>query len=427
MISRMLNYSVMILSVALICSNANAGSWSTESSGGFSQVIRYIPDTVSPVGNKRSLLIILHGCMQPISSFKTANLEMVAEEFGMVISMPDAEHKQGFNCWGYWTGTKSRSTGDYKNVINLAKEYMDDPELDIDPKQVYLAGLSSGGAFAMTTWCLAPDIFAGVAAVGAPILGSSSAGGWFPPSPGDTAKKCISYAGKYKDYFNSQQVSIAHGTADTTVNITDAEHNAKALAIVLGTDKNQGKRSIDDMAEEELWFDLSGSNKVSLLKMFGVGHAWPGGAGASGEYIDGTNINYGEYLAEFFKPIIVAPCQVNLNGFEMHGSYIVKQDEGVNLTGLVDVKGSCDFDSITLTINGEQQVIYDSEVDTNLQVIEGENLLQIEAKALWFQGGEVVKSAAKVFDVEYEKEIPSWCNYFPEKYWKWIPSCAVGL
>ena len=112
-----------LLTAALCAGPAQAGSWQdNQSLGGFNNVHLYTPDTDSPVGTGKALLIVLHGCTQSINAYKTANLETAAEEFGMVVAVPDAMNKAGFSCWSYWQGTKSRSAGDYKNLIDLANE-----------------------------------------------------------------------------------------------------------------------------------------------------------------------------------------------------------------------------------------------------------------------------------------------------------------
>ena len=151
---------------------AYAGSWqNNQALGGFNRVHVYTPDSVSAVGNGRALLLVLHGCVQSIDAYLTANLEHAAEIHGMVIAVPDAVNKAGFSCWSYWQGTRSRSAGDYQNLISLATTLTADGSYNIDADQVYIAGLSSGAAFANTTACLAPDIFAAWELALVPALG----------------------------------------------------------------------------------------------------------------------------------------------------------------------------------------------------------------------------------------------------------------
>ncbi|GMG87947.1 extracellular catalytic domain type 1 short-chain-length polyhydroxyalkanoate depolymerase [Biformimicrobium ophioploci] len=286
---------------ALFTVCANAGSWQqNQSVGGFNSVHIYTPDSVSPIGDGKALLIMLHGCAQPINNFLTANLEVAAEQYGMVVAVPDAMNKAGFSCWSYWEGVKSRTSADYRNLVNLANTMSGDASRNIDPDQVYIAGLSSGAAFANTTACLAPDVFAGMGISAGPSVGTSSNGALGPCEQADVTTRCNTYAGSYKSHFDTQIASIAHGDADTTVNLCYNEQNSDGMAGVYGVSKLSGTNTVSEgvgrTAEETLWED----GRVSKLLFNGVDHAWSGGEGASGGYINGNGINYASYLGQFF-------------------------------------------------------------------------------------------------------------------------------
>ncbi|WP_236250343.1 PHB depolymerase family esterase [Microbulbifer sp. ALW1] len=280
---------------------ASAGSWQqSQSIGGFSSVHVYTPDSVSPIGNGKALLIVLHGCVQPTDNFLTANLEEAAEQYGLVVAVPDAMNKAGYSCWSYWQGTKSRSAGDYKNLISLANTMSGDASRNIDPDQVYIAGLSSGAAFANTTACLAPDVFAGMGISAGPSIGTSSNGALGPCEQADVTTRCNTYAGSYQNHFSTQIASIAHGDADTTVNQCYNAQNSDGMAGVYGVAKLSGTNTISESgnltAEETLWQD----GRVSMLWLNDVPHAWSGGTGATGGYISANSINYASYLGQYF-------------------------------------------------------------------------------------------------------------------------------
>ena len=279
---------------------ASAGSWQQNVAvGGFNNVNIYTPDSTSPIGDGKSLLIVLHGCVQPINNYLTANLEQAAEEFGMVVAVPDAMNKAGYSCWSYWQGAKSRSAGDYKNLISLANSLSTDSARGIDADQVYIAGLSSGAAFANTTACLAPDVFAGMGIAAGPSIGTSSNGALGPCETADVASRCNSYAGNSASNFATQIASIAQGTDDTTVNQCYNSQNAEGMAGVYGVAQIAGTNTLTEgnrSAEETLWQD----GRVSMLWLDNVDHAWSGGEGASGSYISGTGINYARYLGQYF-------------------------------------------------------------------------------------------------------------------------------
>jgi poly(3-hydroxybutyrate) depolymerase len=288
--------------VALFLSNnVFAGSWqNTQSLGGFNKVNIYTPDSNSSIGQGKALMIVLHGCVQSVDAYLTANLESASESHGMVIAVPDAMNKAGFSCWSYWQGTKSRSSGDYKNLISLANTLTADSNREIDPDQVYIAGLSSGAAFANTTACLAPDIFAGMGISAGPSIGTSSNGALGSCETADVQARCQQYAGSYSSHFSSQIASIAQGDQDSTVNLCYNTQNAEGMADLYNVSELPSSNTISEGAgrtgDETLWQD----GRVSKLWFNGVDHAWSGGQGASGSYINGNSINYAEYLGQYF-------------------------------------------------------------------------------------------------------------------------------
>ena len=147
-LSKVLLY-LPVIGALLLSNHLFAGSWqNNQSLGGFTKVNIYTPDSTSSIGQGKALMIVLHGCVQSVDAYLTANLESAAESHGMVIAVPDAMNKAGYSCWSYWQGTKSRTSGDYKNLISLATTLTGDSSRGIDPDQVYIAGLSSGAAFA---------------------------------------------------------------------------------------------------------------------------------------------------------------------------------------------------------------------------------------------------------------------------------------
>lgn len=288
------------LSALLATGSTWAGSWQQNVSlGGFNKVHIYTPDTTSPIGNGRSLLVVLHGCIQSIDTYLTANLEAAAEEYGMVIAVPDAMNKAGYGCWSYWHEARSRTSGDYKNLINLAKAMSGDTSRSIDPDQVYIAGLSSGAAFANTTACIAPDVFAGMGISAGPSIGTSASGAIGNCEVADVASRCTRYAGSYASHFRTQVASIAHGTSDSTVDDCYNTQNAEGMAEVYGVDQQPETDTFNEesrTARETLWRD----GRVSMLWLNGVDHSWSGGQGASGRYISDAGINYTRYLGQYF-------------------------------------------------------------------------------------------------------------------------------
>jgi poly(3-hydroxybutyrate) depolymerase len=328
-----------VVGALYLSSHVFAGSWqNNQSLGGFNKVNIYSPDSISSIGQGKALMIVLHGCVQSVDAYLTANLESAAENHGMVIAVPDAMNKAGYSCWSYWQGTKSRSSGDYKNLISLATALTTDSNRDIDPDQVYIAGLSSGAAFANTTACLAPDIFAGMGISAGPSIGTSSNGALGPCETANVQARCQQYAGSYSSHFSSQIASIAQGDQDSTVNLCYNAQNAKGMADLYGVSELPGSNIISEGAgrtgDETLWQD----GRVSKLWFNGVDHAWSGGQGANGSYINGSGINYAEYLGQYFATNnqrvdrnvgpLLSNIQISLSGSQIMLSGNAQDTEG---------------------------------------------------------------------------------------------------
>ena len=284
---------------------AQAGSWQQNVSlGGFNSVHIYTPDSVSPVGDGRALLIVLHGCVQPISNYLTANLEAAAEGYGMVVAVPDAMNKAGFSCWSYWQGAINRNSGDYANLVSLANTMSGDASRNIDADQVYIAGLSSGAAFAAQTACVAPDVFAGVAPSAGPTIGTSSSGAISTcesVSTGTFVSRCKSYAGAaYQSYFSTQLAVVGHGTADTTVNTCYNQQNANGYAALYGAAQQAGTVTLSDGIGQTASLTQWSDNRVAMVWFDDLDHSWSGGAGASGSYIGSASINFANFLGDYF-------------------------------------------------------------------------------------------------------------------------------
>jgi poly(hydroxyalkanoate) depolymerase family esterase len=257
--------ALLALTMSLITTLTFAATEETVRKGGFNSVILYTPTTLSPVGNGRSLMVVLHGCTQPTLNFKTANLDKAADEHGMVIAVPDAVYKEGFQCWGYWTGMPSRTYNDYKNILNLVSELLSDATYNIDPNQVYIAGLSSGGAFAMETGCLAPDVFAGMGLVGAPSAGTGAMGAFSHEGTVASVKSnCNSTAGSNASHFNTQVTVSAYGTSDTTVPQSYGPQNAKAMAGVYGHSEPSEVKATPGLEVQVLLVHLSATKPSTM-------------------------------------------------------------------------------------------------------------------------------------------------------------------
>ncbi|WP_420829442.1 PHB depolymerase family esterase [Nannocystis pusilla] len=285
------------------------GVWSSRTVAGMTTYV-YTPATAGVVGEGRGLLVALHGCSQQATVFRDlGNWASAAEAYGMVVAVPSAPNGGVLlGCWDYFGGNHSRTQGHAGALLQLAANLTADAALDVDPAQVYVAGLSSGGGMAMVMGCVAPDVFAGIGIDAGPTVGTTSSQiGSVSTSKQAAVSLCTSLAGTHSGSFATQLTSVLAGTSDYVVAQGYADLNASVMAQLYGA-TSAGGFSVADLEGYQpagtglLWADADGP-RVSQIRATSLGHAWPAGSGGGADksYVSPKHVNYAWYLADFFS------------------------------------------------------------------------------------------------------------------------------
>ncbi len=270
----------------------------------------YTPDSLSPVGDGRGLLLVLHGCVQTAAQLQAlANVEPGADEFGVVVAIPEVPAGGVFaGCWDYYGANHTRENRHNDDLLALAEELSSEPALAVDPDQIYISGFSSGGGQAIATGCLAPDVFAGVGIAAGPSLGTEAVEiGFASTTAAAAAALCETLAGPASGDFATQLTAVHTGTSDFTVAQDYALINAEAFALRYGPGLTTETLDVaaleghEPAGEGTLWVDGDGP-RIAWMKVTGATHAWPAGSGPGGlnSFVEGSGVNYGWFLAEFF-------------------------------------------------------------------------------------------------------------------------------
>ncbi|MCA1602385.1 MAG: PHB depolymerase family esterase [Acidobacteria bacterium] len=288
-----------------------SGTWVQESNSfGLKATFTYVPKNTAPEINPRgnggrALMVSLHGCTQkatPNVINKGFNWESTAEKYGMVVVAPTSN----FSCWDWLGDDHVRNTRESGKILDLVAALKARPNLNIDPKQVYITGLSAGAAQAFVVGCLTPDIFTGVGPNASPNLGTP----FFPLNSAPTrsaaqiaasCKKMAATDAQSNGFLNTQIISFIDGTADTIVPPAHQPLNRDGMKSVYGA-ISCSSFTPDSAGTGEICKDGNGKTRISTIVLTGMPHAWPGGAGGSGggQFVDYTRMNYPAYVTKYF-------------------------------------------------------------------------------------------------------------------------------
>jgi poly(3-hydroxybutyrate) depolymerase len=270
----------------------------------------YTPGAESPLGG-HALLIALHGCTQSATQLRDfGNFEHAAEDFGMVIALPDVPGGGVFaGCWNYYGALHNAAGGHEAAVISMTDALLGDGALGIDPAQVYLSGFSSGGGEALVVGCLAPERFAGIGTAAGPSLGTEATQIAQVGQTAEGAKTlCMQYAGGGASALDSQLAVAFTDSGDIVVAQGYAAVNADMFASIYGaaTSAPFDLSSVEGAmpaGQGTEYADGVGPRVALLQSTSGGGHAWPAGSGNAGggiSYVAGTGVDFAYFLATFF-------------------------------------------------------------------------------------------------------------------------------
>ncbi|MBC7499030.1 MAG: PHB depolymerase family esterase [Herminiimonas sp.] len=302
-------------------STAGPGTWSANQTwaadtvnGGNLTGYFYWPASQPTLAGKRALVLVLHGCTQTatadvIDSTTDGgfNWKAVADQYGAVVLAPNATGNVYSNhCWDYANTTHNRTAGGHDAVLlELINRFKNNPQYDIDPNQVYVTGLSSGGGETMVMGCLAPDVFAGIGINAGPTPGTTTLQIGTVPSgytSANAASKCSAMAGTNSAKFATQIAGAVWGTADYTVAQGYGPIATAAFRQIYGDTFTKGATTaIAGSGSNIPYTDSNGKLRTHEITVSGMGHAWPAGQGGqNASYVDATRVNYPAFVMDFW-------------------------------------------------------------------------------------------------------------------------------
>ena len=264
----------------------------TEGTAGSREYKLYIPP--ASFDEPLPLVVMLHGCTQNPDDFAAGTgMNDAALKRGFYVLYPaQTQHANSSRCWNWFKHNhQKRGRGEPALLAGMTKDVMS--RYNIDPKRVYVAGLSAGGAMAAILGDAYPDLFAAVGVHSGLATGSATnvqtALSVMQTGAAPTAARTTA----------SPPTIVFHGDKDATVNPVNGE---QVLAASAGAHKPETKRAKSANGRDytqRVYKEAGGRVVAEHWAVHGAGHAWSGGS-ARGSYTDGTGPDASEEMMRFF-------------------------------------------------------------------------------------------------------------------------------
>ena len=265
----------------------------------------YVPGGYA--GQAVPLIVMLHGCTQNPDDFATGTrMNGLAEEHTFLVAYPAQSGNANMQkCWNWFQASdQQRGRGEPSIIAGITRQVMD--EYSVAEGQVYVAGMSAGGAMAAILGATYPDLYAAVGVHSGLAPGSahdlSSAftamrqGGPVVAQPKNTGE------GRQKIL----PTIIFHGDGDTTVHPRNGDRllahldagSRGGLSVRVSTRRGR----VPDGYEYTrfTYRDADGRELAERWSVHGLAHAWSGGS-YPGSFTDPRGPDASAEMVRFFR------------------------------------------------------------------------------------------------------------------------------
>jgi len=228
-----------------------------------------------------ALVVVLHGCTQTADGYDHGSgWSTLAEEQGFFLLFPEQQRANHPNlCFNWFLPEHTqRGRGEAASIRGMI-EAMSRAHA-IDPRRVFITGLSAGGAMTATMLATYPEVFAGGAIIAGLAHGVAQSvpeafdrmRGHALPSQGQLQgglRSASSHGGPWP------KVSIWQGTADNTVHATNADAIVDQWLEVHALERSPSARRTFGGRTTSEWSSRDGEVKITQHRIEGMGHGTP--------------------------------------------------------------------------------------------------------------------------------------------------------
>lgn len=231
------------------------------------------------------VVVALHGCTQDAAGYAAGSgWTELADRWGFTVVLPQqSTANNGNRCFNWFQpGDVARGQGEVASLRSMVAHAVG--TWGADPERVFVSGLSAGGAMASALLAAYPDVFsAGSIIAGIPVGCARDTAGAFscmssPPSRSPAQWAASVRAAAPPGTSDWPEVSIWHGTADTTVRPGNATASRDQWTAVHGLGQTpSATTSLPAATTRQDYGD--GVRRVTTFSVQGMAHATPNDPG----------------------------------------------------------------------------------------------------------------------------------------------------
>lgn len=301
----------------------SSGTWQQYTYNGFAGSRPYFVYTPAnyQVGTTVPMIVMLHGCTQTPADFAAGTqMDQLADQKQFIVVYP--QQTSTYNqeeCWNWFDpADQSRGSGEPAIIAGIVQTIeQNTSQWTIDPRHVYVAGLSAGAAMSVILGATYPDIFAAIgvqsgleykaATTSNDAFTALRQGGSDPMQQGQVAYNAMGSAARVvptiifqgaSDYLvypiNGEQVVQQWMQTDHLA--SNSTYNANFSS---PTSTTNGQVAGGHSYTVYTWNESNGNKVQQYWVVNGMGHAWSGGS-SSGSFTDSQGPGATRAIYTFF-------------------------------------------------------------------------------------------------------------------------------
>ncbi|MEA3030449.1 MAG: hypothetical protein QOG13_1774 [Sphingomonadales bacterium] len=259
------------------------------------------------------LVVVLHGCTQNAALYDHGSgWSALADKYGFALLFPEQSRANNpMLCFNWFSpGDSRRGMGEAASIANLVAAMKQAHA--IDPKRVFVTGLSAGGAMASVMLATYPETFAAGAILAGVAYGCAADAAEAFDCMGGRAKSDAAGLGAKVRRASPHKgpwprVQIWHGSADTIVAPGNADAIALQWAHLHGLAPQPGREDRVAGYPRRSWLGRDGATLIEQYEIIGMAHGIPldpgtgqGESGAAGAHMLDVGLSSTDRIAAFF-------------------------------------------------------------------------------------------------------------------------------